>query len=163
MAEYKSVTPSTPTSDLIGEILISARHAESDSGGGWIVVKYLDYEIVLYKNIGFHEVSHSIEDRETWESQIEAGYWKFANVDSVREPFLSEEFTEQRLKPLLGIDGVGESTLDSLIENGYISIQSILNSSDDELIEVNHLGQTSIDRIRREFSNYEERIVSRIE
>lgn len=160
MTDYEVVTPSIPDHELIGELLINGRFVE-DYVDAWALVKYMDSEIVLWKRIGFQKIGHSRERRDVWDEQIESGYWKFANIDSVDEPFTSDEYIEQRLGPLLEIPGLGESTLDNLIDEGYTTIESILLTTDDELLQIPGLGQTTVERIRDEYDNYIERVVER--
>lgn len=160
MPDYEAVTPSVPDHELIGELLISSRFVE---GGieAWVIPKYIDSEIVLWKRVGFQNVGHGREYRDVWDKQVEHGYWRYANIDSVDELFTSDEYIERRLEPLLEIDGVGQSTLNNLIDNGFKTIESILLAPDEQLLTVPGLGRTSINRIRDEYDKYIERVVER--
>lgn len=159
-SDYVAVSPDDKDYELIGEILINRRSINAKSKT-WALVKYMDDEVVLFKNFGFQRIFHGKEKRHIWDEQIEGQYWYYANIDSVDDPFTNDEYVRKRLEPLLEVRGVGESAIDSLIDNNFDTLESILHADNEELESVPNLGSVTVERINDEFENYINRVADR--
>ena len=152
MTEYEAVTPSHEDEEIIGEPLVTARTIDSEHDvSSFILVKYMDDEVVFYKNINTQRETHGREERELWDQDIGSGYYKFADegdADRIRD--VQEN---GKLEDLLEVKGVGDSGIEALRDNGYENVREVVEESKSNLIEVPKIGRKSAQRIFEEFGD----------
>lgn len=149
--DHKAVQPSTPDEEIVGELVMTARAANSPSGLGYQRIKFMDDEVVMFKNIGYKNVSHGFEDRETWDEQVQSGYWKYANEQKAKEV----EYAAKNGGPVEdmqdNVKGLGNSGIESLKERDYKTVNDVIAIQDDELSNIPGIGSTTVERIREEY------------
>lgn len=108
---------------------------------------YVDEEVVLLRREGTVRESgnaHRIERRQSFEEQVEAGYFEYrpdSNLDLIEAE--EQDWTD--------VDYIGKKTAYKLHRNGYETKIDVQAADDEELLEVPSLGQKGLDNLR-EFS-----------
>lgn len=156
MSELQAVTPEMDEDELTGKDVITARGADSPEDikeQGFMHIKYIDDEVVLYKNVDFDRENHGMEKRDIWNKNVEEGFYKIVGEEFVDDVVDIKE--NGKLEDLLCIKGVGNSTLDSLEDMGFENVSDVTDSSPKELMEVSGIGKKIVERIREEFGGLE--------
>lgn len=156
MSEAKTVTPDINDNELVGEEITTVRTEEAgveSATESFMRIKYMDDEVVLYKNVNYERESHGMEQREIWDSRINEGYYKFANEEEVDHVENVKE--NGRLEELKDIKGIGESSLEELRKKGYENLDDVLSASVSALTNVPKIGRKSVQRIDKEFDEFE--------
>ena len=152
MIEYEAVTPSHEDEEIIGEPLVTARTIDSEHDvSSFILVKYMDDEVVFYKNINTQRETHGKEQREIWDQDVGSGYYKFAEESEANK--IRDIQENGKLEDLLEVKGVGDSGIEALRDNGYENVREVVEESKSNLIEVPKIGRKSAQRIFEEFGD----------
>lgn len=160
MSDYETVTPEMDDDELVGKEVATARSVESggdNDSQGFMKIKYIDDEVVFYKNVNYNRESHGQEKRETWNQQVAEGYYKIVGDDFVDE--VQDVQQNGRLEELKEVKGVGDSSLEELRKNDYENLSDVTDEDPSELIKVPKIGKTTIERIRDQFGGLEGKII----
>lgn len=156
MSEPEPVTPEMDDEELVGAEVTTARAVDSDldvMDKGFMKIKYIDDEVVFYKNVNYDRESHGQENRETWDERVHEGYYKLVGEEYVDE--VEDANQNGRLEELEEVKGVGASSLEELEKNGYTSLADVTEADPSDLIEVPKIGRKTIERIRDRFGGLE--------
>lgn len=151
MSELEAVTPSHDEEEIIGQPLVTSRQEDSELDMiSFIQVKYMDDEVVFYKNVNTQRETHGQEAREIWDQDVGSGYYKFADSEKTEEVIDAQE--NGRLEDLLEVKGVGDSGIEELEKSGYDNVRDVVEESKSNLIEVPKIGRKSVQRIMDSFA-----------
>jgi len=152
MSELEAVTPSHDDEEIIGEPLVTSRQVDSELDmTSFIQVKYMDDEVVFYKNVNTQREIHGQEAREIWDEDVGSGYYKFA--DSEKTEKVMDAQKNGKLEDLLEVKGVGDSGIEELRKHGYDNVRDVVEESKSNLIEVPKIGRKSGQRIMENFAD----------
>lgn len=107
-------------------------------------ILYVDDEIVLLRSErerrdGGNE--HRLERRATFEDYIESGRYEY-------NPDAGVDFINDAERDWSDVSGIGEQTNENLHDAGFVTALDIQRASDDELLDVDGLGETTVQRLR---------------
>lgn len=152
MSELEAVTPSHDDEEIVGEPLVTSRQVDSELDmTSFIQVKYMDDEVVFYKNVNTRRETHGQEAREIWDEDVGSGYYKFADSEKTEEVMDAQK--NGRLEDLLEVKGVGDSGIEELRNNGYQNVREVVEESKSNLIDVPKIGRKSAQRIMENFAD----------
>ena len=107
-------------------------------------ILYVDDSIVLLRGKDSQrgrEVFHRIERRDDFEKQIESGYFEYlpdSDMDVITDEI--QDWSE--------VSYIGETTKENLHNNGFKGVMDIQMADDEELLEVEGLGDAGLENLR---------------
>jgi len=107
-------------------------------------ILYVDDSIVLLRGKDSQrgrEVFHRIERRDDFEKQIESGYFEYlpdSDMDVVTDEI--QDWSE--------VSYIGETTKENLHNDGFKGVMDIQMADDEELLEVEGLGNAGLENLR---------------
>jgi len=107
-------------------------------------ILYVDDSIVLLRGKDSQrgrEVFHRIERRDDFEKQIESGYFEYlpdSDMDVITDEI--QDWSE--------VSYIGETTKENLHNDGFKGVMDIQMADDEELLEVEGLGNAGLENLR---------------
>lgn len=107
-------------------------------------ILYIDDSIVLLRGKDSQrgrEVFHRIERRDDFEKQIESGYFEY-------QPDSDMDVVTDEIQDWSEVSYIGETTKENLHNDGFKGIMDIQMADDEELLEVDGLGNAGLENLR---------------
>lgn len=107
-------------------------------------ILYIDDSIVLLRGKDSQrgrEVFHRIERRDSFEEQIESGYFEY-------QPDSDMDVVTDNIQDWSEVSYIGESTKENLHNDGFKGVMDVQMADDEELLEVEGVGNAGLENLR---------------